>query len=270
MAISPLGGFSVRVTRNVTQHTGTAVTNLTVGNRRATMLDVESSNGHDATLPPATTALAGLLAAAVLRQHNDNTAKLATILPNATPNESIEAIKAQLFGLSDTNNYNDAARSRVDMLTDAYIRGLIAVPSVAGLLNRVQVLAILQAAAGNSLTWNAQANTLNVVSSETHTTGATHHRIAGVSLDETFVDSELTVDSTNANITLPTYTGARYVAVGVESDTDNISDIQLGGFSVIAAFGRVPGTITVGGRTYKLWATTAAGDMSGETLRIIQ
>ena len=271
MAISPIGGFDVRVTRNVTQHTGTAAVNLSVGNRRATMLDIESSAGHDATLPPATVALAGLMTAAFLRQLNDNKAKLDTIQRGASPNEPIGDIKDQLFMLPDVNNFNDNDRSRLDQLTDSYIRGLFpAVPSIAGLLNRMQVLAILQAAAGTGLSWNAQSNTLNVSGTGGASTHATHYHIAGVSQDSTFIASELTVTSQNANIVLPAYSGDQYVAVGVEDSSDNIVDIEIGGFSVFSAFERVPGTILVSGRSYKLWRTDQAGDLSAETLRVVQ
>ena len=271
MAISPLDGFESNVTRNVTVQTGSGVTHLSLTGRTANKLDIASSSGADVSIPAATTALAGLLAAAVLRTINDNKSKLDTIQRGATPNAAIGDIANDLFMLPNINNFNDNDRSRLDTLTDAYIRSLIpAAPSVAGLLNRMQVLSILQAAAGTGLTYNSQSNTLNVSGTGGADTHRTHYRIAGISDDSTFTASELTVTSQNANIVLPTYSGNRYIAIGVEANTDAISDLEIGGFSVLTSFERVPGTIAVGGRTYIIYRSDEAGNLSGETIRVLQ
>ena len=87
--------------------TGGGATNLSIGSRGATSLDIQSDTGTDATVPSATTGLAGLQSAA------DKT-KLDGVEASATADQTATEIKTAYESNADTNAFTDADHTKLD------------------------------------------------------------------------------------------------------------------------------------------------------------
>ena len=85
---------------------GSGTTNLAIASRGVNTLDVTSSTGTDATIPVATTSLAGLLSA------SDKTS-----LDAATDDQTDSEIKTAYENNADTNAFTDADEDKLDDIT---------------------------------------------------------------------------------------------------------------------------------------------------------
>lgn len=93
-SISPVGG------------SGGGSTNLSVGSKTSTTLDIESSNGTNTTVPSVTTSEAGLSSA-------DDKTKLDGIEVNATSDQTDVEIKTAYENNANTNEFSDTEKTKL-------------------------------------------------------------------------------------------------------------------------------------------------------------
>ena len=205
---------------------GSEDTDLTIGSRGATTLDVESSTGDDATLPAATTALSGLMAAA------DKTA-----LNNAGGQHRFGAVDP----VATDGNNKDAWVNTAD--------GTLWVKA-AGAWTKQYTFPAGGSGPAPTHTGQYLAGKATSTFVATDFTGT-----AGVE----YASGEHTA-------TMPTVTGNVYAGVArLATDPDpTFADVNGTGLNQFADFTQQTGTVTIGGAAHNVWVSDFAVFATGD------